>query len=140
MATQLKVKINCGGELVGRVGMFPGFRLCTVAGGKVYTKMCTRLPHPALRQVALGHFSCQIKESEEISMQHSASFMPAILTTSLQGLQLSAEPLPASLMEHGQSAIAGIKRSCIFLQAKDRYCMEMMDEAARSNSFSCSWG
>lgn len=73
-------------------------------------------------------------------MQHSASFMPAILTTSLQGLQLSAEPLPASLMEHGQSAIAGIKRSCIFLQAKDRYCMEMMDEAARSNSFSCSWG
>lgn len=58
MATQLKVKINCGGELVGRVGMFPGFRLCTVAGGKVYTKMCTRLPHPALRQVASGHFSC----------------------------------------------------------------------------------
>lgn len=38
MATQLKVKINYGDELAGRVGMFPGFRLCTVAGGKVYTK------------------------------------------------------------------------------------------------------
>jgi len=33
-----------------------------------------------------------------------------------------------------------LKGVVFFLQAKDRYCMEMMDEAARSNSFSCSWG